>query len=154
MHPAEPIIEGNPMGPGSCNPIEEHAFLVEELAMWIHGILDTGWGRGVRRVQAEGERGLVDFITAQLTGIGGNESMVMQAISGFKSEYPELGVPWEWDVEVRSTLAHHLRRAVFPLCVAANKADVAEPGPGMHWRKRSKPKAAFSYPPVPTVNWL
>ena len=26
------------------------------------------------------------------------------------------------------TLAHHLRRAVFPLCVAANKADVAEPG--------------------------
>ncbi|GIS43826.1 MAG: hypothetical protein Ct9H90mP16_08960 [Candidatus Poseidoniales archaeon] len=96
------------MGPGSCNPIEEHAFLVEELAMWIHGILDTGWGRGVRRVQAEGERGLVDFITAQLTGIGGNESMVMQAISGFKSEYPELGVPWEWDVEVRSALAHHL----------------------------------------------
>lgn len=121
-------LEGNPMGPGSCNPIEEHTFLVEELAMWIHGILDTGWGRGVRRVQAEGERGLVDFITAQLTGIGGNESMVMQAISGFKSEYPELGVPWEWDVEVRAALAHHLRRAVFPLCVAANKADVAEPG--------------------------
>ena len=121
-------IEGNPMGPGSCNPIDEHAFLVEELAMWIHGILDTGWVRGVRRVQAEGERGLVDFITSQLTGIGGSESMVMGAISTFKGENTDLGVPWDWDDSVRKSLAHHLRRAVFPLCVAANKADVAEVG--------------------------
>ena len=121
-------IEGNPMGPGSCNPIDEHAFLVEELAMWIHGILDTGWARGVRRVQAEGERGLVDFITSQLTGIGAKESMVNSAISSFKDENQDLGVPWDWEDSVRTSLAHHLRRAVFPLCVAANKADVAEPG--------------------------
>ena len=121
-------IEGNPMGPGSCDPIEEHAFLVEELAMWIHGILDTGWGRGVRRVQAEGERGLVDFITAQLTGIGGTEPRIMSAISSFKAEHSDLGVPWEWDASVLVSLAHHLRRAIFPLCVAANKADIAETG--------------------------
>ena len=121
-------IEGNPMGPGSCNPIDEHTFLVEELAMWIHGILDTGWTRGVRRVQAEGERGLVDFITSQLTGIGAKESMVNSAISSFKDENQDLGVPWDWEDSVRTSLAHHLRRAVFPLCVAANKADVAEPG--------------------------
>ena len=121
-------IEGNPMGPGSCDPIDEHAFLVEELAMWIHGILDTGWTRGVRRVQAEGERGLVDFITSQLTGIGAKESMVNSAISSFKDENQDLGVPWDWEDAIRTSLAHHLRRAVFPLCVAANKADVAEPG--------------------------
>ena len=121
-------IEGNPLGPGSCDPIDEHTFLVEELAMWIHGILDTGWNRGVRRVQAEGERGLIDFITAQLSGIGGSESMVMNAIVSFKSENSNLGVPWEWNPDVRTSLAHHLRRAVFPLCVAANKADVAESG--------------------------
>jgi hypothetical protein len=121
-------IEGNPMGPGSCNPIDEHAFLVEELAMWIHGILDTGWTRGVRRVQAEGERGLVDFITSQLIGIGAKEPMVNSAISSFKDENQDLGVPWDWEDAIRTSLAHHLRRAVFPLCVAANKADVAEPG--------------------------
>jgi ribosome-binding ATPase YchF (GTP1/OBG family) len=121
-------IEGNPLGPGSCDPIDEHTFLVEELAMWIHGILDTGWTRGVRRVQAEGDRGLIDFITAQLSGIGGSESMVMNAIATFKAENTDLGVPWEWNPDVRTSLAHHLRRAVFPLCVAANKADVAEAG--------------------------
>ena len=121
-------IEGNPLGPGSCDPIDEYTFLVEELAMWIHGILDTGWARGVRRVQAEGDRGLIDFITDQLSGIGGSESMVMNAITQFKSENTDLGVPWEWKHGVRTSLAHHLRRAVFPLCVAANKADVAEAG--------------------------
>ena len=121
-------IEGNPMGPGSCDPIDEHTFLVDELAMWIHGILDPGWTRGVRRVQAEGERGLVEFITGQLSGIGGSESMVMNAITEFKAENTDLGVPWEWDAAVRKSLAHHLRRAVFPLCVAANKADVADAG--------------------------
>ncbi|HJM41270.1 MAG TPA: GTPase [Candidatus Thalassarchaeaceae archaeon] len=121
-------IEGNPLGPGSCDPIDEHAFLVEELAMWIHGILDTGWVRGVRRVQAEGERGLIDFITSQLTGIGGTDSMVMNAIFAFKGENSDLGVPWDWDDTVRKSLAHHLRRSIFPLCVAANKADVAESG--------------------------
>jgi hypothetical protein len=121
-------IECNPLGPGSCDPIDEHAFLVEELAMWIHGILDTGWVRGVRRVQAEGERGLIDFITSQLTGIGGTDSMVMNAISAFKGENSDLGVPWDWDDAVRKSLAHHLRRSIFPLCVAANKADVAESG--------------------------
>ena len=120
-------LEGNPMGPGSCNPVEEHAFLVEELAMWIHGILDAGWSRGVRRVQAEGERGLVDFITGQLTGIGGTNSMISNAISSFKLEHSDLGVPWDWDATIRASLAHHLRRAIFPLCVAANKADIAEP---------------------------
>ena len=121
-------IEGNPVGPGACDPISEHEFLVEELALWIHGILKTGWGRGVRRVQAEGDKGLIGFITEQLTGIGGNEAMVLNALDGFRGDHPDPGVPWEWSLEVRTTLAHHLRRAIFPLCVAANKADEAEPG--------------------------
>ena len=82
----------------------------------------------MRRVQAEGERGLVEFITGQLSGIGGSESMVMNAIAEFKTENTDLGVPWEWDAAVCKSLAHHLRRAVFPLCVAANKADVADAG--------------------------
>jgi ribosome-binding ATPase YchF (GTP1/OBG family) len=121
-------IEGNPVGPGACDPVSEHDFLIEELAMWIHGILDTGWGRGVRRVQAEGDKGLISFITDQLTGIGGAESMVLNALDGFRGQHPDPGVPWEWVEEVRIDLARELRKAVFPLCVAANKADVAEAG--------------------------
>lgn len=120
-------IEGNPIGPGACDPVEEHRFLIEELAMWIHGILDAGWSRGVRRVQAEGDKGLVTFLTEQLTGIGGSEAMVLNALDDLRGSHPDPGVPWQWEPEVRIALSHALRRAVFPLCVAANKADVAEP---------------------------
>jgi hypothetical protein len=122
-------LEGNPIGPGACNPIEEHTFLVEELAMWIHGILDSGWVRGVRRVQAEGERGLVTYIHGQLSGIGSTESKVMNALDSFKRDCSASeSNPWDWDTTTRTILSHHLRRSVFPLCVAANKADEAEDG--------------------------
>lgn len=121
-------IEGNPVGPGACNPVDEHTFLVEELAMWIHGILETGWNRGVRRVQAEGEKGLVLYLHSQLTGIGASEAMVNAAIAAFNIECPDPGLAWEWDSETLKVLSHQLRRAIFPLCVAANKADEAPDG--------------------------
>ena len=37
----------------------EITFLEQELDAWIGGLLEDGWNRGVRRVQAEGEKGLV-----------------------------------------------------------------------------------------------
>jgi len=128
-------IEGNPLGPGSCNPIEEYEFLIEELAMWIHGILDSGWIRGVRRVQAEGERGLLTYLNTQLSGIGSTESTVMNALDNFRNEYKDLGVPWDWDTNTQISLAHYLRKEIFPLCVAANKADIADTG---SWDNLSK----------------
>ena len=121
-------IEGNPVGPGACNPVDEHTFLVEELAMWIHGILETGWNRGVRRVQAEGEKGLILYLHSQLTGIGASEAMVNAAIAAFNVECPDSGLAWEWDSATLKVLSHQLRRAIFPLCVAANKADEAMDG--------------------------
>ncbi len=122
-------LEGNPIGPGACNPVDEHNFLVDELAMWIHGILDAGWNRGVRRVQAEGEKGLVTYIHSQLTGIGATELMVAAGLDSFKRDCePNDANPWDWNAGTRESLSHHLRRAIFPLCVAANKADEAEDG--------------------------
>ena len=60
-------IEGNPLGAGQSledakqRVNEEIRFLEEELDAWILGLLEDGWSRGVRRVQAEGESGLVSF---------------------------------------------------------------------------------------------
>ena len=41
-------IEGNPVGSGGSNPIQEYEFLTEELDAWISGILSNGWERGTR----------------------------------------------------------------------------------------------------------
>ena len=45
----------------------ELAFLETELDAWIGGLLEDGWNRGVRRVQAEGEKGLMAFVQERLS---------------------------------------------------------------------------------------
>ena len=86
-------IEGNPVGSGGSNPLEEYEFLTTELDAWISGILSNGWERGARRVQAEGDRGLNDFILDRLTGIGANERHVSVGISSVSEKNPDAGMP-------------------------------------------------------------
>ena len=120
-------IEGNPVGSGGSNPLEEYEFLTTELDAWISGILSNGWERGARRVQAEGERGLNDFILDRLTGIGANERHVSVGISSVNEKNPDAGMPWTWTQNEITTLASAIRTQLFPIFVAANKADKASP---------------------------
>ena len=120
-------IEGNPVGEGAMDPLEEHEFLIEELAAWIDGILENGWGRAVRRIQSEGDSGLVNFVHEHLTGIGATHSDILNAIDSMRSENPNILPLGEWTDTERTTLAKHVRRVVFPLFVAGNKADLADP---------------------------
>jgi ribosome-binding ATPase YchF (GTP1/OBG family) len=83
--------------------------------------------RGVRRVQAEGDKGLVSFIHERLTGLGATLQSVGFAHDAFRSEHTTLGSPWDWDVSIIASLAVHLRKALFPIHIAANKFDVAPP---------------------------
>jgi ribosome-binding ATPase YchF (GTP1/OBG family) len=119
-------IEGNPTGPGGSKPDEEHEFLVEELAAWIDGIISNGWAKAVRRIQSEGESGLTNFIYNQLTGIGGTHSDVVVALDIFKRQNPDLPTIAIWGDKERTVLSEILRQQIFPLYIAANKADLAK----------------------------
>ena len=61
----------------------EITFLEQELDAWIGGLLEDGWNRGVRRVQAEGEKGLVSFIQERLSGLGATTLLVSQGMAEF-----------------------------------------------------------------------
>jgi ribosome-binding ATPase YchF (GTP1/OBG family) len=117
-------LDGNPIGSGACNPIEEHQFLISELASWILGILNQGWVRGVRRVQSDGDKGLIAYLCQALTGIGAKENQINLGFSKFKNK-EETSTPWDWDDDKKHRLALKLRESIFPLYVAANKADIA-----------------------------
>ena len=121
-------LEGNPVGEGGSNPVEEHEFLLGELDAWIRGIIESSWQRGARRVQSEGDKALLTYILDQLSGIGADETHVSVGLAAVSSEHPDAGVPWSWGIEELSTLAKTVRAALFPICVAANKADRAEDG--------------------------
>ena len=118
-------LSGNPIGKSDFDPIEEHEFLISELASWILGIINNGWVRGVRRVQSEGDKGLIDYLFQTLTGIGAKENQIILGFNRFKNN-ENTSTPWDWSEEKKHRLALELRESIFPLYVAANKADVAD----------------------------
>ena len=125
-------IEGNPIAAledVESSLKEETSFLTAELDSWIHGILDDGWSRGSRRVQAEGEKGLSTFLHERFTGLGANLSHVLQALDGFRTQWGGLETPWMWPEEKVHSLAFHLRQQLFPIHIAANKVDSSKGTP-------------------------
>jgi len=121
-------IDGNPVGSGGSDPIEEHRFLVNELEEWIAGILSTGWKRGARKAQAEGDRALIDYAVEQLTGIGATEHHVVAGFNAVRSGHPDADVPWDWGEAEMKSMSSAIRSELFPISVAANKADLAMSG--------------------------
>ena len=127
-------IEGNPISPATdvntaAQSIQQEIdFLSLELDNWILGLLEDSWSRGVRRVQSEGEKGILNFLHDKLTGLGSSLALVTRGYEQFKNQHDKSTPPWDWDREVLQLLAQNLRRELFPIHIAANKADIAIDG--------------------------
>lgn len=107
---------------------EEIEFLEHELDAWIGGLLEDGWNRGVRRVQAEGEKGLTSFVQERLSGLGATTSRVAQGMLEFNAVHESDKQPWDWDGTSLHLLGRCMRVQLFPIVYAANKMDIAPPG--------------------------
>jgi len=110
--------EGNPVGVGNYDPVQDAEFLKHEIGMWIFGILDRNWTRLMRRVKAEGIKSEI-LISEQLAGAGVSDHHVRWALSVMKTAPPD------WDEEGLKRFAHLLREASKPMIIAANKIDIA-----------------------------
>ena len=117
-------LDGNPVGSGGSEPMEEHRFLVEEIEAWIAGILRGGWGRAARRVQAEGEKALFEYALTQLTGIGATEGQINRGLSAVRTQHPNSESASQWGDSELMTMSSEIRKALFPFSIAANKADL------------------------------
>tara|TARA_Y100000590_G_scaffold217201_1_gene245958 strand:- start:1284 stop:2567 length:1284 start_codon:yes stop_codon:yes gene_type:complete len=117
-------LDGNPVGSGGSEPMEEHRFLVDEIEAWIAGILRGGWGRAARRVQAEGEKALFEYALTQLTGIGATEGQINRALSAVRTQHPNSESASQWGDSELMTMSSEIRKALFPFSIAANKADL------------------------------
>jgi len=116
-------LEGNPVGTGGSDPIDEHRFLLWELDSWIMGIMENGWDRARRKSQAEGARAIREHILGRLTGIGATEAHVSAGFSMVEREHQTSADPSLWEEEELRTLSSAIRKSMFPISVAANKAD-------------------------------
>ena len=127
-------IEGNPISPAKeiVNAVSsiqaEVDFLSLELDNWILGLLEDSWSRGVRRVQSEGEKGILNFLHDKLTGLGSSMTLITKGFEQFKSQHNDSTSPWDWQRDVLQLLAKNLRKQLFPIHIAANKSDMALSG--------------------------
>ena len=82
----------------------------------------SSWSRGARRVQSEGDKALSKYLIDQLSGIGVTDFHVNAAINSVNEKHPESGVTGLGNEELM-TIAGTIRSLLFPISVAANKAD-------------------------------
>lgn len=110
--------EGNEIGVGERDPIEDVRFLYHEIDMWFYGILKRNWDKLMRRISME-KRDPSKFLTEQLAGLGFKEWMVREAIKAVGGDVMKFG-----DDELK-LFATELRKRRMKMVIAANKADKA-----------------------------
>ncbi len=108
--------EGNPVQPGTHNPMEDVLFLEKEIDYWILGILKKKWHDICRKSEA-GQEKLDDLIHKQLSGLGIGLEDVKHALR-------EVHVKEDSGDEDMLNFVEILRKKSKPIIIAANKIDV------------------------------
>ncbi|MFB0545068.1 MAG: TGS domain-containing protein, partial [Asgard group archaeon] len=113
--------EGNPVEPGSRNPLEDVLFLEREITMWLIEIIKRDWDKACRRVETEKIR-LADLLADRLSGLAVKREHILQALldSGLKADADK---PKSWSEEDLYNFVNVLRRIAKPMLIALNKVD-------------------------------
>ena len=115
-------FEGNPVKPGTHDPLEDVRFLEEELAHWVRGILARDLDKVARRAELE-ETPMERVLHERLAGLGVTESQIHVALTDAGMD----AHPSKWTAEDTFRLSKQILRRGKPMMVAANKADIAPP---------------------------
>lgn len=131
---------GQPVPPGSHDPVEDVRMLESEFDLWLLGIVSKDWEKIARTAQSAREE-IGRHLEEKLTGLSMNRFHMAEAVenTGLDPYKPLL-----WSGDDLSRFVTELRKASKPLIVAANKADKETAEEGIE-----KLKAA-GYDVVPT----
>ena len=112
--------KGEPLPPGSYDPIHDVEFLEVELDMWYLGILKKGWEKFARTVVQE-KKPIHVALAAQLSGLKVTEELVKEAMEKLNLNRDR---PTLWTEAELKSLAVWLRQKTKPMVIAANKMDL------------------------------
>jgi len=113
--------EGEPVGVGEHDPLEDLQFIETEMDRWLASILERNWESLVRGARSP-EFAIDEALTELLTGVGATPGDVARTLR--ELSYPE--DPAAWTDEDRRALATALRERTKPIVVVANKIDAAD----------------------------
>ena len=109
--------EGNPVDPGSHDPLEDIEFLEHEIVMWMYGIVSKNWVRLIRKVEAEH----LDFSKVIFEQLSGTGILIEDVIEALRTVNPDYG---KWEDEDLIEFVRNLLNIAKPSLVIANKADL------------------------------
>lgn len=109
--------EGQPVGAGSHDPLDDLEFMEHEIVMWMYGILNRNWSRLVRKIEAE-KLDIAKVIFDQLSGTGISLEDIIEAKRTVNPDYTK------WDEEEFIKLTRNILRIAKPMLIIANKADL------------------------------
>ncbi len=110
---------GQPVLPGSHDPVEDVRMFEEEFDLWLLGLVKKDWGKIARTAQSQRED-IVLHLEQKLTGLGMNRLHIATAVERTGLDGSKAT---EWSTEDLARFVTELRMVSKPLIVAANKAD-------------------------------
>lgn len=112
-------IQGQPVPPGTHDPLEDISFVTREFELWMRQILDREWDKMCRETDLR-RTGLAESIASRFSGLGITENQVRDAM-----RHLDLGIkPQEWSDKDIDSFILTLRGISKPMVIAANKADL------------------------------
>ena len=110
---------GQPVAPGTYDPIEDVRMLETEFDLWLLGIIQKDWDKLARTAQSKREN-ITIHLETKLTGLGINKYQINQAADKVELNTTQAT---EWTTDELTRFTSELRKISKPLIVAANKAD-------------------------------
>ena len=115
-------IQGQPVTPGTHDPLEDIKFVEEEFDLWFKEILDREWPKLVKEIDQKRAK-ITDGIANRFTGLGILESQVDAVLISMSLKTKK---PQDWSENDIMSFLKSLRKKAKPLLIAANKADLCD----------------------------
>jgi len=113
--------EGNPVGLGSYDPLQDVSFLEREIVYWMKEIIKKGWEDTARRCELEGKK-IESMLAEKLTGLGIKTDHIHDAV---RTCNLSTGKPSHWTEDDLLHLSDRIRKTSKPMLIAYNKIDIA-----------------------------
>lgn len=112
--------EGKQCPPGSHDPLEDVAFLDNEIDMWWFQIIKKDWDKTARKTEGERED-ISNALADRLSGFAVKRDQILKAVAKVKLSSEK---PTDWSDDELLTVTRELRKISKPTVIAANKIDL------------------------------
>ncbi|MFZ8791588.1 MAG: redox-regulated ATPase YchF [Thermosphaera aggregans] len=112
-------LEGNPVKPGTQDPLEEVELIRREIDEWFSSVVKRVWEAKIAK-SIQSSPNPLDLVTQNLSGLSIRKHHVIEAlrVSGLESKPIK-----NWSASDVELFALRLRQVAKPIVIAANKAD-------------------------------